>query len=53
MIMFLFNRRGWWGGGSGRGKGVLLEILGGGVSNGFSNPDPISARKNIIFHCRL
>ena len=43
MIMFLFNLGG--GRGQGEGVGVLLEILGGDVSNGFSNPDPISDQK--------
>ena len=31
--------------GKAEGEGVLLEILGGDVSNGFSNPDPISDQK--------
>ena len=35
------------------GGGVLLEILGGGVPPGSSNPDPISDQKNVIFHIRF
>ena len=33
--------------------GVLLEILGGAVSPGSPNPDPISDQKIVIFHNRF
>ena len=33
-------------------RGVLLGILGGDVSPGSSNPDPISVPKNVILHSR-
>ena len=32
---------------------VLLAILGGGVPPGSANPDPISDKKNLIFHTRF
>ena len=34
-------------------RGVLLGILGGGVSPDSPNPDPISDKKNVIFHTRF
>ena len=34
-------------------RGVLLGIVGGDVSPGSSNPDPISDQKNVIFHTRF
>ena len=33
-------------------RGVLLGIVGGDVSPGSSNPDPISDQKNVILHTR-
>ena len=33
-------------------RGVLLGIVGGDVSPGSSNPDPISDQKNVILHIR-
>ena len=41
-----FNPRGWEGGGG----GLFLEILGGGMSPVFPNPDPISHKTIGIFH---
>ena len=35
------------------GGGVLLGILGGGVTAGCPNPDPFQTRMNVIFHTRF